>query len=231
MPRTHTSLLSSLTSLFDKNFLQRTITALVMGGFVLWLLITESPFLIYVIILLCGGVLYEWVMMLVKSPQKPKKSFLWLSLGTAYMLLGLLGFYTFYMHAPLLGLGVLVIIWTSDIGAYIAGRLLGGPKLAPSISPGKTWSGSIGGLVCSSLAALVMIVGLYGGINWWLFALFVGVNILAQIGDLMESKVKRLLNLKDSGSLLPGHGGLIDRLDSLFLVGCALFVLYMFMTF
>ena len=114
---------------------------------------------------------------------------------------------------------VLVIVWASDIGAYVVGRLVGGPKLAPWISPGKTQSGAWGGLVSAMLvgevAALVLSPAIApAGFGW--AALVAGVlGVASQAGDLFESWIKRRFGVKDSGWLIPGHGGLLDRLDGL----------------
>ncbi len=111
---------------------------------------------------------------------------------------------------------LLLLVWASDIGAYLVGRVIGGPKLAPSVSPGKTWSGAAGGLAAAILAG-VLVASLsrpaadfmrVGGIAAML-------GIVAQAGDLLESLIKRRFGVKDSGSLIPGHGGLLDRLDAL----------------
>jgi phosphatidate cytidylyltransferase len=110
---------------------------------------------------------------------------------------------------------LLLIVWASDIGAYIAGRMVGGPKLAPTISPGKTVSGAIGGLLAA--VAVGAIAAMYAGLNPpWRSALLAGlVGCLAQAGDLFESGLKRRFGVKDSGRLIPGHGGVLDRLDAL----------------
>ncbi|MFQ5533310.1 MAG: phosphatidate cytidylyltransferase [Sphingomonadales bacterium] len=110
---------------------------------------------------------------------------------------------------------LLVLIWLCDTGAYFAGKNLGGPKLAPAISPNKTWSGAIGGAIAGGLvgAGAAHIQG-WGTIPI-MGAMGVGLAAWAQFGDLMESAVKRRFGAKDSGTLLPGHGGLLDRLDSL----------------
>jgi phosphatidate cytidylyltransferase len=116
--------------------------------------------------------------------------------------------------APLTGrlevLFVLLVVWASDIGAYLAGRCLGGPKLAPRVSPGKTWSGAAGGLLAAALAGLAMGAGGWGGV---LAGMLLG--LAAQAGDLLESAAKRAAGVKDSGRLIPGHGGLLDRLDGM----------------
>jgi len=103
---------------------------------------------------------------------------------------------------------VVLVVWASDIGAYAVGRLIGGPLLAPAISPGKTWAGAVGGLVA---AAAVGFVSLHPGSA----LLAAGLGIAAQAGDLMESAMKRGFGVKDSGWLIPGHGGLLDRFDGL----------------
>lgn len=109
---------------------------------------------------------------------------------------------------------VFVVVWASDIGAYVAGRIMGGPRLAPSISPNKTWSGAVGGL----LSAVIVGGGCALAFTPDARALSVVVVVLlvgvaSQIGDLVESAMKRRFKVKDTSSLIPGHGGLLDRLD------------------
>lgn len=110
-----------------------------------------------------------------------------------------------------------LVTFATDTSAYAVGRAMGRRKLAPSISPGKTWEGAVGGLVGAAAAAAALVV-LLDGIESLLLpaiALGLGVGVVAQTGDLLESKIKRLADAKDSGRLIPGHGGLLDRLDSL----------------
>jgi phosphatidate cytidylyltransferase len=107
---------------------------------------------------------------------------------------------------------VLLIVWVSDIGGYFAGRGIGGPKLWPRVSPKKTWAGAIGGFAASILVAAGFAkfgVGKLGP----LLLLGAGLSIGSQLGDLFESAVKRRFGVKDSGHIIPGHGGLLDRLD------------------
>lgn len=105
------------------------------------------------------------------------------------------------------------IVWATDIVAYFMGRAIGGPKLAPHISPKKTWSGAASGVVAAVVAAVVVapLAGLTHVVALGFLA--VAVSIVAQAGDLFESAVKRRFGAKDSGHLIPGHGGLMDRLD------------------
>jgi phosphatidate cytidylyltransferase len=111
----------------------------------------------------------------------------------------------------------LVLMWSADSGAYFSGRFWGGRKLALHISPGKTWAGVYGGMALSGVVALAF--GLWLGLNgiWlglWLFICLFSVAV-SILGDLVESLLKRQANVKDSSQLLPGHGGILDRIDSL----------------
>ena len=105
------------------------------------------------------------------------------------------------------------IVWTTDIAAYFVGRAVGGPKLVPQVSPNKTWAGAIGGLLASVVAAIV-VAKMAALTSFFALALLaILLSALAQAGDLFESFLKRRFNAKDSSHLIPGHGGLMDRLD------------------
>jgi phosphatidate cytidylyltransferase len=111
-----------------------------------------------------------------------------------------------------------VIVWATDIGAYLVGRSVGGPKLAPAISPNKTWSGAFGGLACAVVAALVAarVMNIAQSDAIVAFAAAT-VSVASQVGDLLESWWKRRFHVKDSGHLIPGHGGILDRIDGVLL--------------
>lgn len=122
---------------------------------------------------------------------------------------------------------VLVVTWAGDTGAYFAGRFLGKAKLYPAVSPGKTWAGAFGGLAGSTAAAVGIKLGLLTGsamalLPWFgwvdVFLLVLPGAALGQMGDLVESMIKRSTGVKDSGSILPGHGGILDRVDAVLLV-------------
>jgi len=112
---------------------------------------------------------------------------------------------------------VVLVVWGCDIGAYLTGRLVGGRKLAPHLSPGKTWSGAAGGLVCGTLAGVAVAAGFHAPRHALAAAASISavLSLVAEAGDLLESAIKRHFGKKDSGSLIPGHGGLFDRLDGL----------------
>jgi phosphatidate cytidylyltransferase len=122
-------------------------------------------------------------------------------------------------HQPVLGretvIWIVICVWATDIGAYFLGKLAGGVKLAPRISPGKTWSGLIGGVCWAAVASAAVGLVFQQGATVTLALIGVGFAIVAQIGDLLESAAKRGAGVKDSGYLIPGHGGLLDRVDGL----------------
>ncbi|MDX3929675.1 MAG: phosphatidate cytidylyltransferase [Shinella sp.] len=120
---------------------------------------------------------------------------------------------------------VFAVVWATDILAYFVGRALKGPKLAPAISPGKTWSGAIGGTIAAVVAgtALYMVFFPLNGV--WIPFVALLLSICSQIGDLFESFIKRLFGAKDSSRLIPGHGGVMDRVDGLVFACFAAFLL------
>jgi phosphatidate cytidylyltransferase len=110
---------------------------------------------------------------------------------------------------------IFAIVWATDIAAYFTGRAIGGPKLAPPISPGKTWSGAIGGTIAGIVFGLLVIYAAGAAIGFWLAVIAAVLSIGSQIGDLFESWIKRRFGVKDSSRLIPGHGGVMDRVDGL----------------
>jgi phosphatidate cytidylyltransferase len=110
---------------------------------------------------------------------------------------------------------IFAVVWSTDILAYFVGRAIGGPKLAPSISPGKTWSGAIGGAVAALIGGGAVSLAYHGRISLLLLGLALILSVFSQIGDLFESFVKRRFKVKDSSHLIPGHGGFMDRVDGL----------------
>ncbi len=153
----------------------------------------------------------------------------WVTLGLAYAgllglaLAGLRGSDAAGLSATLF---LFAVVWATDILAYFVGRAIGGPKLAPSISPGKTWSGAIGGTVAAVLAGggVAHLLGSPLGLGAVLALTFL-LSVLSQIGDLFESAIKRRFGAKDSSQLIPGHGGVMDRVDGLAVAAFALFLL------
>jgi phosphatidate cytidylyltransferase len=116
-------------------------------------------------------------------------------------------------EGKLLLLMLMATVWIADSAAYFAGKRFGRHKLAPSISPGKTWEGVLGAFSAVTLYAVTICY--FFNTEYWLVLLMLGITIASVMGDLIESLVKRQAGAKDSGSILPGHGGILDRVDGL----------------
>ena len=177
------------------------------------------PYIITVVYLLVAG--------LYTPSVNPLHSWTYTMFGQMYMalplsLISLLSFRTGMDAAysveynPLLPLSIFIFLWTNDTGAYCCGSLFGRHKLFPSVSPGKTWEGSIGGGFFVVLAAVIVWYFSSEGVltlTQWI-GLAIVVAVTGTWGDLVESKIKRVIGIKDSGNMLPGHGGMLDRFDS-----------------
>jgi phosphatidate cytidylyltransferase len=176
--------------------------------------------------LVAFGAFYEWQKLAQQISAKTLGRVLWSLGGIVYFGLAAATL-LFLRNAPDMGmLGVLLVVLpgiATDIGAYFAGRAIGGPKIAPSISPSKTWAGLVGGMIAAG-AVLVLAARLPGDstatVSYLpvIFAAGAVMAVIAQAGDFFESWMKRRAGVKDSGSLIPGHGGLFDRVDGLIAV-------------
>jgi phosphatidate cytidylyltransferase len=152
----------------------------------------------------------------------------WLGMGALYVGLPCLAI-LWLRKQPDGGLATLLwlfaLVWATDTGAYLAGRLIGGPKLAPTISPNKTWAGLGGGVAAAALVGLAAYWLLPAGNSPWLAAISGALALVEQAGDLFESAAKRQAGVKDSSNLIPGHGGALDRLDGLLAVSVAVAII------
>ncbi|MGI9507260.1 MAG: phosphatidate cytidylyltransferase, partial [Geminicoccaceae bacterium] len=155
---------------------------------------------------------------------------LWTGLGVLYLSVPLLAM-VWLRALPEIGLVTILwlffVVWSTDIMAYVVGRKVGGAKLAPSISPGKTWSGLLGGMAGAAIVGAVMSFAMEPFRLLPSILLAAGLAVVAQIGDLAESALKRQAGVKDSGGLIPGHGGLFDRIDGLLFAAPVLAVVMM----
>ena len=161
-------------------------------------------------------VLWEWARLVIQAKLRGFALIDWLLAGIGYAAV-LLFAPLILRRDPALGfvamLFLFAVVWATDIAAYFAGRGLGGPKLWPAVSPKKTWSGALGGTL-GGIAAGVLAVKLMGlSVAPMLILVACFLSVVAQAGDLLESAVKRHFGAKDAGSMIPGHGGLMDRLD------------------
>jgi phosphatidate cytidylyltransferase len=125
---------------------------------------------------------------------------------------------------------IFAVVWGTDIAAYFTGRAIGGKKLAPSISPGKTWSGAIGGAVAAMICGALVVLCYMKNVSAWTVGLALVLSTLSQIGDLFESYMKRRYKVKDSSHLIPGHGGVMDRIDGLVFACSGAFILKMLLS-
>ena len=163
-------------------------------------------------------VLWEWTRLVTRSSRAgtyPAFA-IWMVAGLAYAGVLLLA-PVILRRDPSLGfvaiLFLFAVVWATDIAAYFAGRAIGGPKLWPAVSPNKTWSGAIGGTLGGVAAALIVVKVAGLVIAPMLVLVTLALSVASQAGDLLESALKREFGAKDSGDLIPGHGGLMDRLD------------------
>lgn len=160
----------------------------------------------------------EWTAMVLFGSSDRSTKYKWMIIGIPYIVLPLIALITLRSD-PVYGLTAIILIfacvWTADTLAYFAGRTFGGPKLMPSVSPNKTWSGFFGAVFGGLLAAVLVFK--FSGLNNLPIAALLGAAIggLEQGGDLFESAAKRKFGIKDSGSIIPGHGGVLDRVDGL----------------
>jgi phosphatidate cytidylyltransferase len=192
---------------------QRVITAAVCIPLFLLLIYLGGWWLGTLMLILTGIGGWEFYRLLERI--KPQTFLFWMLLGCGYIALGFACFYGIRVEQGVLWL--LLIVWTNDTAAYEVGRRIGKTRLAPSVSPNKTWEGAIAGVIGALIIGFIygvafMKVGVGAAL---LIPVFMAV--LADIGDLLESKIKRLARVKDSGSVFPGHGGVLDRFDSLLL--------------
>ena len=171
-----------------------------------------------------AAVLWEWT--------KLVTGLIWTMAGIGYagiMLLAPLLLRADHTYGFLALVLLFAIVWTTDILGYFAGRAIGGPKLLPAISPKKTWSGAIAGTLGAMIVA-VLVANYFGAFNTTAIAIIaLLLSIMAQLGDLLESWVKRQFGAKDASHLIPGHGGVMDRLDGFWaaaLVGCVIGLLH-----
>lgn len=225
--------------------LASAIVMLVLAGLALWL---GGWFWTALVVLLVGGVVWEWNKLIERFEMTGLGETVWFFAGVLYaggagyaMLVVRNGRQGLPLDPALSGygpvevlVGFLLPVIAVDVGAYFAGRAIGGPKIAPRISPSKTWAGLAGGAVLAGLVGVMVELTDVGpaavpGTSVAALAMaMVGgllIAVLAQAGDFFESWMKRRAGVKDSGNLIPGHGGLFDRLDGFIAVFFVLFVI------
>ncbi|MCW2366189.1 phosphatidate cytidylyltransferase [Sphingobium sp. B7D2B] len=188
------------------------IVLLVGAGLALW---ADGAVLILLVALVSALVFWEWRGLVRRFPDGTLARMLWLLFGLIYIGGAALALLSLGAATRWLLIGIVI---ATDVGAYFAGRTIGGPKIAPAISPSKTWAGLGGGMTASALlVAVVASVSLQPGFVLVSALLGAAIAVVAQVGDFFESWMKRRAGVKDSGNLIPGHGGMFDRVDGLLL--------------
>lgn len=167
-----------------------------------------------------GAILVLWIFSAIASVVQGGEGSIWSYFGVFYLSLPLLAM-VLLRADPEFGTAAIfwcvLLVWAADVCAYFAGRLIGGPKLAPRISPKKTWAG-LGGAVAGAVA-VSLVFSFMSGLSYIPLAIIAAVaGVIEQGGDILESAMKRRFNVKDSGNLIPGHGGILDRVDGLIAV-------------
>jgi phosphatidate cytidylyltransferase len=223
-------------ALFGRELAVRAASAVVMvvvAAAALWL---GGWFWIGFVALLACGVLWEWNRLVGGFGIAPLREVVWLFAGAIYVTAAALAMIQvrFNFAAPVVLAAFIAPIIAVDVGAYFAGRAIGGPKIAPRISPSKTWAGLFGGALGAGLVGIAVEVADIGPgaslpgftLGALALALVAGlvIAVIAQGGDFFESWMKRRAGVKDSSRLIPGHGGLFDRLDGFLAVFFVLFV-------
>ena len=201
----------------------RILSALVMAPVAIAAIWLGSGYFLALVIIVGIAAAFEWYR-LISDEGIEGVNTLWLLLGFVYIGVACLVLVWLRNIEPQgfqIILWFFVVIWTTDIRAYFSGKAIGGPKLAPGISPNKTWAGFFGGLVLAIVSSVILMnladSSMFTfGLSMVIAACIV-LSIVGQFGDLLESSVKRKLGVKDSGSLIPGHGGVLDRIDAILL--------------
>lgn len=203
-----------MTAIKDKftqnNISKRIISALILIPVALILVYLGGYAFLGAMFMIATFMSYEWVGMVGRENYRLQ------ALGALYILLPCVSL--IYIRSLDDGMAMMIYlfltVWATDTGAYVTGIIVGGPKIAPHISPSKTWSGAFGGLALAVLVSVALSEA--NGWNAGKMALYtVLLSIVSQVGDLLESHIKRVFNVKDSGAIIPGHGGVLDRLDSI----------------
>ena len=203
------------------NLGQRTTSAIILLILTIYAIYFSESLFSLLLIAVTIIITFEWLD-IIKEAKNTNK---WRLIGFFYISIPIWSIAQIRAIDPHILLWMFFVIWATDISAYFIGKSFKGPKLMPQISPNKTWSGLIGGVISS---------GIIGFMSSFLFAngdivFFIIISMilacLEQAGDLIESKIKRIFNVKDSGSLIPGHGGILDRIDGITLVAPIVLIL------
>ncbi|GDX36271.1 phosphatidate cytidylyltransferase [Alphaproteobacteria bacterium] len=196
-----------------ENTKQRIISATILVPIALIAIFYSKDLFMFIAIAIAIMMTAEWLD-ISKNQVDQKK---WRIIGFFYILIPIYSVIKLRFYSSEVLFWMFAVIWSTDIFAFFAGKMLGGVKLAPSISPNKTWSGMVGGIIASMIIGFMSSFMFAGGVMFFIF-LSAFLSIVEQISDLVESKFKRIFGVKDSGNIIPGHGGVLDRMDGMMLL-------------
>lgn len=203
----------------EQKLFKRLLSALILAPITLLVIHTGGVTYELAIILVGALMASEWAKMLSGASFKPNSissSIGWLAFGFIYVFTPCtcLLFLRSLPEGETIIFWLVLSVWATDTGAYFFGITLKGPKIAPMISPKKTWAGLIGAIICSTAVGYLFSESLYD-LKFNIIVVSAILALVAQIGDFFESAIKRYFRVKDSGNLIPGHGGILDRIDGL----------------
>ncbi|HLD76589.1 MAG TPA: phosphatidate cytidylyltransferase [Rickettsiales bacterium] len=204
----------------DKNLKQRIISSLIMIPIAIYAIYVSKNLFLFLAIAIAILMSYEWLE-IIKNSREEKK---WKVAGFFYIAIPIYAVIRLRFISSDIVFWMFAIIWTTDICAYFIGKIYGGKKLAPSISPGKTWAGFYGAIIGSAIIGFLSSFMFLGTVLFFVI-ISVLLSVVEQLSDLLESKFKRSFGVKDSGNIIPGHGGVLDRLDGMMLVAPFLLML------
>ena len=196
-----------------ENTKQRIISATILVPIALIAIFYSKDLFMFIAIAIAIMMTAEWLDISKNQADQNK----WRIIGFFYILIPIYSVIKLRFYNSEVLFWMFAVIWSTDIFAFFAGKMLGGAKLAPTISPNKTWSGMIGGIIASMIIGFMSSFMFAGGVMFFIF-LSAFLSIVEQISDLVESKFKRIFGVKDSGNIIPGHGGVLDRMDGMMLL-------------
>jgi len=199
---------------------QRIMSSVVLIPLALYAIFYSRSLFTFLAIMIAILMTMEWID-ITKTAQDQKK---WRLIGLVYILIPIYSVIKVRHYDVDILFWMFAVIWSTDIFAFFAGRALGGPKLAPKISPNKTWSGLGGGIVASMMIGFMSSFMFRGSVVFFV-VISALLAVIEQSSDLFESKVKRIFGVKDSGNIIPGHGGVLDRLDGMMFVAPVVLIL------
>lgn len=205
---------------YGEDYQKRVLSSLIMIPVALYAILHSVNLFLFLSLLVTIIMTSEWLEITKSSTNQNK----WRLIGLIYILIPVYSVINIRNYDGEIVLWMFSIIWVTDISAFFAGKYFGVKKLAPKISPNKTWAGAFGGIIASALIGGISVFMFRGSLIFFL-SVSILLSIIEQVSDLTESKIKRIFGVKDSGNIIPGHGGVIDRLDGMILVAPAVLLI------